>query len=302
MRAQQVVIGSLVFWPWVWARSSIVPANVKDFYNGLVRNKTCTNKLATGFYSTGRGKNTFSYCGDHLSDYNVVYIQGNNGLLADMDVDCDGAIQRSPENDRRCDSSPDRSSGTAFRELIQGYRKGIRDLDPYIHSYVVLGNDGSKHGGITFDPTEHGIDPLSLVAVVCNDKLVCVPPSLPMLRVLENCSHIRLLNFHAKQFYGVWGDEYGGRKPMVGESSLSLATACFGRGMNGNNGHETNDVLYIAFPGKNAVPGADGAAWSARTWVDFHESIATLGDRLIQRIPGASNWSRPALQKKRAEN
>ncbi|KAK9426429.1 hypothetical protein SUNI508_02870 [Seiridium unicorne] len=290
MRAQQVVvIGSLVFWPWVWARSNIVPVNVKDFYNGLVRNKTCTNKLATGFYSTGRGKNSlrhtaFSYCGDHLGNYNVVYIQGNNGLLADMDVDCDGVIQRSPENDRRCDSSPDRSPETAFRELIRGYRKGIRDLDPYIHSYVVLGNDGSKHGGITFDPTEYGIDPLSLVAVVCNDKL------------------IRLLTFHAKQFYGVWGDEYGGRKPMVGESSLSLATACFGRGMNGNNGHEINDVLYIAFPGKNAVPGADGAAWSARTWVDFHESIATWGDRLIQRIPGASNWSRPALQKKRAEN
>ncbi|KAM0817064.1 hypothetical protein AB5N19_02866 [Seiridium cardinale] len=275
MRAQQVVvIGSFVFWPWVWARSNIVPANVKDFYNGLVRNKTCTNKLATGFYSTGRGKNTFSYCGDHLSDYNVVYIQGNNGLLADMGVDCDGVIQRSPENDRRCDSSPDRSSRTAFREIIQGYRKGIRDLDPYIHSYVVLGNDGSKHGGITFDPTEYGIDPLSVVAVVCNDKL----------------------------FYGVWGDEYGGRKPMVGQSSLSLATACFDRGMNGNNGHETNDVLYIAFPGKNAVPGADGAAWSARTWIDFHESIATLGDRLVQRIPGASNWTRPALQKNRAEN
>jgi hypothetical protein len=87
---------------------------------------------------------------------------------------------------------------------------------------------------------------------------------------------------------------------MVGEASLALATACFGWDMNGDNGHEDDDVLYIAFPGSEAVPGPDGAAWGADTWADFHESIAPLGDRLIQRIPGASNWSQPALRRAHA--
>lgn len=73
---------------------------------------------------------------------------------------------------------------------------------------------------------------------------------------------------------------------MVGEASISLATACYGKGINGNSGHDDNDVLYIAFPGKDAVPGAKGAKWNAQNYNDFENSIAGLGDRLIQRIGG----------------
>lgn len=80
---------------------------------------------------------------------------------------------------------------------------------------------------------------------------------------------------------------------MVGAASLSLATACYGRGVDSDGGHSANDVLYIAFPGHEAVPGRDGAAWKAKTWTNFHESIAALGDKLIQRIPGSGNWTRP---------
>lgn len=74
---------------------------------------------------------------------------------------------------------------------------------------------------------------------------------------------------------------------MVGEASISLATACYGKGMNGNFGHNANDVLYIAFPGSEAVPGAKGAKWNAQNFNDFENSITALGDRLIQRIGGS---------------
>jgi hypothetical protein len=71
---------------------------------------------------------------------------------------------------------------------------------------------------------------------------------------------------------------------MVGEASISLATACFGNSVNGNAGHDQNDVLYIAFPGSTAVPGANGAAWSASSYNDFATSIQALGDSLVARI------------------
>jgi hypothetical protein len=71
---------------------------------------------------------------------------------------------------------------------------------------------------------------------------------------------------------------------MVGEASISLATACFGTGVNGNAGYDGNDVLYIAFTGADAVPGASGAKWNAQNYNDFENSIAALGDKLIQRI------------------
>jgi hypothetical protein len=73
---------------------------------------------------------------------------------------------------------------------------------------------------------------------------------------------------------------------MVGEASISLATACFGTSMDGNHGHTVDDVLYIAFPGANAVPGANGANWGATSWQSFESSIEALGNSLISRIGG----------------
>ena len=92
------------------------------------------------------------------------------------------------------------------------------------------------------------------------------------------------------KIYGIWGDENGddGDKPMVGEASISMATACFGTSMTGNNGHDETDVLYIAFPGTDAVPGASGANWGATSWSAFETSIEALGNKLIARIGGGS--------------
>lgn len=90
--------------------------------------------------------------------------------------------------------------------------------------------------------------------------------------------------------YGVWGDTNGddGSKPVLGEASIALATACFGKGMTGGNGHDATDVLYLAFVGDDAVPGADGAAWDAASYDEFEASIAALGDRLVAGVGGGN--------------
>jgi hypothetical protein len=98
-----------------------------------------------------------------------------------MDIDCDGE-QNGLGNDGRCASSTDTQAVTSFQSTIQGYHKGITDLNAYVHPYVVFGNEGSKRGWKTFDPREYGIEPLSVMAVVCGGKLVCPPFSLSSLQ------------------------------------------------------------------------------------------------------------------------
>lgn len=55
-------------------------------------------------------------------------------------------------------------------------------------------------------------------------------------------------------------------------------------GQGDNSSHDEPDVLYIAFSGRDAVPGADGADWTAESFDAFHESLRPLGDELIKRI------------------
>lgn len=75
---------------------------------------------------------------------------------------------------------------------------------------------------------------------------------------------------------------------MVGEASLALATLCFGDAMTGNNGHGALDVLYLAFTGPDAVPGADGADWTATSPDAFEASLESLGATLLARIGGGA--------------
>lgn len=170
-----------------------VPTNVKNFYDTVVAQGECIDKLASGFHSIDGDSGSkssqravngswtvqllmsgieFSYCGDHVNDYNVIYIQGKNGTLANLDVDCDG-IQGSQADDGRCGSSDDTQSITSFQDIVQGYKTGQKDLDSNIHPYVVFGNEGTKKHWHKFDPQDYGIKPLSIMAVVCNNKLVC---------------------------------------------------------------------------------------------------------------------------------
>lgn len=106
-----------------------------------------------------------------MKDYGVIYLQGTNGRLVNMDIDCDGE-QGGPADDGRCGSSSDTQSQTSFQDQVASYDTGIQDLNANVHPYVVFGNDGSKPGWKTFRPQDHGIEPLSVMAVVCGDKLV----------------------------------------------------------------------------------------------------------------------------------
>ncbi|KAH8881182.1 fungal chitosanase [Thozetella sp. PMI_491] len=245
-----------------------IPENVKSFYNNLRTSTQCTSPLATGFYNNRFEAGVTSYCGDHLSDYGIVYLQGPNGNLSDMDVDCDG-VQGGPQDDGRCHESNTTLSTTAIRDIIRSYSVGIDDLNPHEHSFVVFGNSGTKAGWKTFDPRQYGIQKASLMAVVCGDQM----------------------------FYGIWGDSNvdQGDLPRVGEVSISLATACYGTGMSAGSGSNTShgdpDVLYIAFTGSDAVPGAKGANWTAGNFVDFHASLVGLGDKLVQRIKATCSWT-----------
>ncbi|OAQ69232.1 glycoside hydrolase family 75 [Pochonia chlamydosporia 170] len=242
-----------------------VPSNVQSLFDAIKAKGSCTNQLATGFFSQEKDSKDFSYCGDHITDSGIIYLQGNGGSLVNMDIDCDGALGK---GDGSCDSSTDTQSQTTFQDEIRSYKKGIKDLNAYVHPYVVLGNEGKKKGYVNFDPQQYGIEPLSIVAVKCGDQLI----------------------------YGVWGDTNGDDgPPMVGEASLALGQACYGKEVNGNSAHDANDVLYIAFSGKDAVPGADGANWDAKSYAEFEASIQAQGDRLIQRIGGggSSGGSQP---------
>ncbi|KAK0732402.1 fungal chitosanase of glycosyl hydrolase group 75-domain-containing protein [Apiosordaria backusii] len=238
-----------------------VPQNLDNFYHDLrERVASCQHNLAGGFYSVDNGTNTTSYCTNDPHRPSIIYLSGGNGTLSNMDIDCDG-VQGGSQDDGRCSlgRSPDYQDATAFRDVIQSYNVGISDLNTYVHPYVVFGNSGSKPGWRTFDPTEYGVRPLSVMAVVCPGN---------------------------KMVYGIWGDTNGddGDKPMVGEVSIALATACWGKNMTGDNGYDGMDVLYVAFTGKDAVPGKNGADWAAKDYDTFERSIQGLGDKLVQRM------------------
>ncbi|OTA00985.1 GH75 protein [Trichoderma parareesei] len=239
-----------------------IPSNVQSLYNSIRAQGQCKNILKGGFFSQEGDSKNFSYCGDHLNDYRIMYLQGTNGNLVNMDIDCDGALGT---GDGSCDSSQDTQSETSFKDTVASYKKGIKDLNAYVHSFVVLGNEGSKSGYVNFDPQSVGVEPLSIVAVVCGNQM----------------------------FYGVWGDTNGDDgPPLVGEVSDSLGRACYGNAVNGNAAHDANDVLYIAFTGQDAVPGANGANWAASSFSAFESSLGALGDKLVARI-GSSGGSNP---------
>jgi hypothetical protein len=105
----------------------------------------------------------------------VIYLQGTEGKLVNMDIDCDG-IQGSSADDGRCGSSGDTQSVTSFQDRLRTYSTKQKDLDANIHPYVVFGNLGTKKNWPTFDAQKHGIKPLSIIAVVCGEKMVSVNP------------------------------------------------------------------------------------------------------------------------------
>ncbi|TQV93105.1 hypothetical protein V2A60_003584 [Cordyceps javanica] len=213
-----------------------LPDNLRSLYQAHLSGE-CGNALS-GPFSTGA-----VYCGDIP---NAIFLKGPDGEYDNMDIDCDGANNAAGD----CANDPSGQGQTAFVDTVSTY--GIRDLDANLHSYVVFGNEG---GSPSFSPRDHGVRPLSVMAVVCNN-----------------------------QFYGVWGDTNG--FTSTGEASLALAKLCFPNdGLNGDAGHDEKDVLYLAFTGDEAVPGRDGANWAAGSPEEFEDSIKAIGDRLVASLP-----------------
>ncbi|KAL2174182.1 fungal chitosanase of glycosyl hydrolase group 75-domain-containing protein [Thermothelomyces heterothallicus CBS 202.75] len=253
------------------------PKNLLGFYDAIRAQGHCRHELASGFYSRDNGPNNFAYCGDYLDTAGIIYIQGRSGALANLDVDCDGA-SGGPSDDGRCrrELSTDLQNATSFRDLLASYgRAGVAELNPYVHPYVVFGNapatktttssgrEAKSGEWRAFDPSEYGMRPLGVMAVVC-----------PTSR---------------KLVYGVWGDMNGddGARPMVGEASLALVTACGGRGVSGADGIDEDAALFLGFTGDEAVPGRDGADWAAKDFDAFERSIEGLGNRLVERVRAA---------------
>lgn len=246
-----------------------IPPHVQNFYNELGSKPDCVRKLSTGFHNSQFEPGDMSYCGDHLESHGIIYLLGPHGKLSNLDIDCDGHPY--PALSDRCLSHTANRTflpSTSIRYLIEDYDVGIPDLNSHIHSFVVFGNTGPP-GWNTFDPREYGVERASLMMVVCGGHM----------------------------FYGIWGDTNGAHGPRasVGETSLSLATACFGEGMSGgdeaHSSHDEPDVLYVAFTGRDAVPGRAGAKWKSDSFEEFHASIEPLGNRLVKRIgEGACSW------------
>ncbi|KAF2151466.1 glycoside hydrolase family 75 protein [Myriangium duriaei CBS 260.36] len=228
---------------------------LSNFYNSVLPGP-CTDILATGFHDSDTPDTAeWSYCQQSVKG-KAIFLKGN-GKFANMDIDCDGD-QTGGGAGTRCGASQDTQSETAFKDTVANY--GIPDLNANIHPFVVFGNYGNYKP--TFDPQQYGIKPLSVMAVVCGNKIV----------------------------YGVWGDTNGDDgPPVVGEASLALGTLCYGDSVNGNAGHDETDVLYIAFVGDDAVPGRNGAAWTAKSADEFEASIKTLGDSLVARLVGGGS-------------
>ena len=113
----------------------------------------------------------YGYCGDLLESHGIVYLQGKSGNLSNMDIDCDGVL-KGVGDDGRCKSSDDTQYQTSFKDIASEYSNGVEDLNAFVHDYVVFGNYGEADGYITYDPEEDGIQPLSVMAVICNNQLV----------------------------------------------------------------------------------------------------------------------------------
>lgn len=90
-----------------------------------------------------------------------------------MDIDCNGG----PSSlGGPCEKSTDDQPLTYFREILQSYHRTQRDdLDADVHSFVTFGNyiaNVGTHGYKVYDPRSIGIEPYSIMAVICGDKLV----------------------------------------------------------------------------------------------------------------------------------
>lgn len=106
------------------------------------------------------GARGFAYCGD-INGTIYLHGSGNGGQYDNMDIDCDGKNSKGGD----CGADVTGQDQTAFKGQLKQF--GIDELDANVHPYVVFGNTN-------FDPQQYGMEPLSVMAVVCNNQVVCL--------------------------------------------------------------------------------------------------------------------------------
>ncbi|KAK4508261.1 hypothetical protein PRZ48_001999 [Zasmidium cellare] len=213
--------------------------------HAILQGVKCSTLLEDGFWDEDH-QNMYDYCGD--LGLGAIFLHRNGGLLNNMDIDCDG----SSNGTLACEDDETGQNQTSFGWLVAQYTNNkVKELDAQIHPYVVFGNVPDEKGSSpTFNPTDYGMVPLGVMAVVCNGQV----------------------------HYGVWGDENAGTK--TGEASLAMAKLCFPKdNLSGNVGHSANDVLYIGFRSEASAP--KGANWAAKDAATFEGSIKKIGDSLV---------------------
>ncbi|KAI2852886.1 CAZyme family GH75 [Aspergillus niger] len=207
------------------------------------KSKPCLHPLATGFHD---GQNPTDSTFTYCSDLSNKSIFLHSPTLGGRYDNMDIDCDGANSHGGNCGYDESIQDQTSFKDLVVS-QYGIPDLDANIHPYVVFGNTD-------YDPQRDGMWPLSVMVVVCGNQL----------------------------FYGIWGDTAGGS--WTGEASIALAKLCFpDDGMSGDNGHVGDDVLYIGFVGRKAVPGGR-ANWKAGSTWEFEESIRGLGERLVATL------------------
>ncbi|GAA5850453.1 hypothetical protein JCM3766R1_006566 [Sporobolomyces carnicolor] len=217
-----------------------VPSGLSKFYStlGVKGSLECTGGVAIddraqGYQTNGQGKVGTHYCAPAKDD-KLQYVW----WMSNMDVDCDGA----PSTEGICEGD-----GSYFELTAYTDSEG-KPINALTVPYVVM-NQGDG-----FDPAKVGVEPLSVVAVICGEG--------------------------GKLTFGIWADTNA--LGSMGEASVNLARICFGDIINGNYGHGEPDVLYVAFPGskEDTVPSKLGA--------DLDE-IYEIGHKLVANVFGGES-------------
>ncbi|KAK7931983.1 chitosanase [Apiospora marii] len=213
------------------------------------------------------------YCGDYLNAAGSFLYAASSAPSSEanrsstLTIDC-GGTRGGPEDTGLCDRLYDGpAKGTSFQHLMKPSHIPVKDLSSYFHPYVALGSfqPSQPSGGdsVEFDPQRHVVEPLSLVAVLCNGKM----------------------------FYGLWADTNNDTvpRPLVGQLSVAMAKMCYGeQAVETQQRLDTSDLMFLAFTGTEAAPGYYGADWDAETPMEFEQGLALLGNKLIKRrvLPG----------------
>ncbi|GAA5820849.1 hypothetical protein JCM11251_001843 [Rhodosporidiobolus azoricus] len=215
-----------------------VPAGLAAFHDkvGVKGSLDCGDGVVLdtrdgGYGENGEGEDGTHYCGDKVDKPSYIWFESN------MDSCCDGAPAGTTGV---CETDPTYLPMTAYND-----DKG-NPFDAMKIQYVVI------NMGDGFDPTKFGVQPKSVMAVVCGKG--------------------------GKMTFGVWGETNA--QGSMGETSVALGRVCFGGEINGNYGYGAPDVLYIAFPGSetDTIPVGAGSNETAMFELGKQLVSATFGE------------------------